>query len=185
MEVIRGGGAPDQTGGGTAWRGRGGPWRRRLGAYPTSSASNSAALAGHARLFIHPAYARLVNSEPYVKRLIPILIVLFVVALGGMRVRRALSGARRERRRAPSCGCRWSRRRSSASSRNRPRPLSLAEPSEMLQGQLENALPPLADRSRPPDSGHGPAGHGRRRGARASPTGSAATSTRFSGRASR
>ena len=46
---------------------------------------NSAALAGHARLFIHPAYARLVNSEPYVKRLIPILIVLFVVALGGMR----------------------------------------------------------------------------------------------------
>ena len=47
---------------------------------------NSAALAGHARLFIHPAYARLVNSEPYVKRLIPILIVLFVVALGGMRV---------------------------------------------------------------------------------------------------
>src|SRR5918995_1823505 len=46
---------------------------------------NSAALAGHARLFIHPAYARLVNSEPYVKRLVPILIVLFVVALGGMR----------------------------------------------------------------------------------------------------
>src|SRR4026208_121460 len=47
---------------------------------------NSAALAGHARLFIHPAYTRLVNSEPYVKRLIPILIVLFVVALVLMRV---------------------------------------------------------------------------------------------------
>src|SRR5436190_7853640 len=46
---------------------------------------NSAALAGHARLFIHPAYARLVNSEPYVKRLIPILIVLFVAALAVMR----------------------------------------------------------------------------------------------------
>jgi two-component system cell cycle sensor histidine kinase PleC len=43
------------------------------------------ALAGHARLFIHPAYARLVNSEPYVKRLIPLLIILFVLALGGMR----------------------------------------------------------------------------------------------------
>src|SRR4051812_45978344 len=46
---------------------------------------NRAALAGHARLFIHPAYTRLVNSEPYVKRLIPILIILFVAALGMMR----------------------------------------------------------------------------------------------------
>src|SRR5688500_17656422 len=44
-----------------------------------------AALAGHARLFIHPAYARLVNSEPWVKRLIPLLIVMFVAALGTMR----------------------------------------------------------------------------------------------------
>jgi two-component system cell cycle sensor histidine kinase PleC len=44
-----------------------------------------AALDGHARLFIHPAYTRLVNSEPYVKRLIPLLIILFVTALGGMR----------------------------------------------------------------------------------------------------
>ena len=61
-----------------------------------------AALAGHARLFIHPAYARLVNSEPYVKRLIPLLIILFVAALGAMRGRGALPGARRGRRRAPS-----------------------------------------------------------------------------------
>ena len=56
---------------------------------------DSAALAGHARLFIHPAYARLVKSEPYVKRLIPILIVLFVLALGADARRGALPGARR------------------------------------------------------------------------------------------
>ena len=46
---------------------------------------NRAALAGHARILIHPAYARLVTSEPYVKRLIPLLIILFVLALGIMR----------------------------------------------------------------------------------------------------
>ena len=36
-----------------------------LGAYPISSASNRAAASGHARLFIQPAYQRLVGSEPY------------------------------------------------------------------------------------------------------------------------
>ncbi len=44
-----------------------------------------AALLGHARLFIHPAYIRLVKTEPIVRRAIPILIVLFVAALGVMR----------------------------------------------------------------------------------------------------
>ncbi|WP_026381221.1 PAS domain-containing sensor histidine kinase [Afifella pfennigii] len=43
------------------------------------------ALAGHARLFIHPAYARLVQAEPLIRRLIPFLIVLFILALGLMR----------------------------------------------------------------------------------------------------
>ena len=46
---------------------------------------NRAALLGHARLFIHPAYIRLVQTEPIVRRAIPILIVLFVAALGMMR----------------------------------------------------------------------------------------------------
>ena len=43
---------------------------------------NRAALAGHARIFAHPAYARLVTTEPVVRFLIPVLIVLFVLALG-------------------------------------------------------------------------------------------------------
>jgi two-component system cell cycle sensor histidine kinase PleC len=46
---------------------------------------NRAALLGHARLFVHPAYIRLVQTEPIVRRAIPILIVLFVAALGLMR----------------------------------------------------------------------------------------------------
>ncbi|MHA1188987.1 MAG: hypothetical protein ACTSSQ_00790 [Alphaproteobacteria bacterium] len=43
---------------------------------------NRAALLGHARIFAHPAYARLVTTEPVVRFLIPVLIVLFVLALG-------------------------------------------------------------------------------------------------------
>ena len=78
---------------------------------------NSAALAGHARLFIHPAYARLVNSEPYLKRLIPILIILFVVALGAMRVV-ALYQARAEAENAADlrlvAGCEGGRQRARA-----------------------------------------------------------------------
>ena len=146
---------------------------------------NSAALAGHARLFIHPAYARLVNSEPYVKRLIPILIVLFVVALGVMRavaLYQARSEAQSERRASPVADRQGGRQRACADPACRSRS---TEPSETLQGQLENALPPLADRLGAPDPRHGPAGHGRRRGAARARIASAATSTRFSGRASR
>jgi len=104
---------------------------------------NSAALAGHARLFIHPAYARLVNSEPYLKRLIPILIVLFVVALGAMRVV-ALYQARVEAENAADLRLALVATAVVSELAQSGAPLSLAEPSEMLQGQLENALPPLA-----------------------------------------
>ena len=104
---------------------------------------NSAALAGHARLFIHPAYARLVNSEPYVKRLIPILIVLFVVALGVMRVV-ALYQARAETENAADLRLALVAKAIVSELAQSGTPLSLAEPSETLQGQLENALPPLA-----------------------------------------
>ena len=103
---------------------------------------NSAALAGHARLFIHPAYARLVNSEPYVKRLVPILIVLFVVALGGMRTV-ALYDAHAEAQ--ASAELRLSLiAKAVVSELSQAGPLQLTEPSETLQGQLENSLPPLA-----------------------------------------
>jgi two-component system, cell cycle sensor histidine kinase PleC len=103
---------------------------------------NSAALAGHARLFIHPAYARLVNSEPYVKRLVPILIVLFVVALGGMRAV-ALYDAHAEVQ--TSAELRLSLiAKAVVSELSQAGSLQLTEPSETLQGQLENSLPPLA-----------------------------------------
>lgn len=104
---------------------------------------NSAALAGHARLFVHPAYTRLVNSEPYVKRLIPILIVLFVVALGAMRVV-ALYQARTEAENAADLRLALVAKAVVSELSQTVAPLSLAEPSETLQGQLENALPPLA-----------------------------------------
>ena len=104
---------------------------------------NSAALAGHARIFIHPAYARLVNSEPYLKRLIPILIVLFVVALGAMRVV-ALYQARDEAENAADVRLALIAKAIVSELAQSGTPLSLAEPSETLQGQLENALPPLA-----------------------------------------
>jgi two-component system cell cycle sensor histidine kinase PleC len=52
---------------------------------PNFKRLNRAALLGHARMFVHPAYARLVTSEPFVRRLIPLLIVIFVMTLGVMR----------------------------------------------------------------------------------------------------
>ena len=52
---------------------------------PSFKRLNRAALLGHARMFVHPAYARLVTSEPFVRRLIPSLIVIFVATLGIMR----------------------------------------------------------------------------------------------------
>jgi two-component system cell cycle sensor histidine kinase PleC len=102
-----------------------------------------AALAGHARLFIHPAYARLVNSEPWVKRLIPILIVLFVAALGLMRGI-ALYNAHAEAEASAELRLALVAKAVAADLANAPLPVSLASPSEALQGQLENALPPLA-----------------------------------------
>jgi two-component system cell cycle sensor histidine kinase PleC len=104
---------------------------------------NSAALAGHARLFIHPGYTRLVNSEPYLKRLIPILIVLFVVALGAMRVV-ALYQGRAEAENAADLRLALVAKAVVSELAQSAVPLPLAEPSEMLQGRLENALPPLA-----------------------------------------
>ena len=100
------------------------------------------ALAGHARLFVHPAYARLVNSEPYIKRLIPVLIILFVAALGIMRGVALFEGrsdieASAEQRLALIAKAVTSELAEAGF-------LALGEASEALQGQLENALPPLA-----------------------------------------
>jgi two-component system cell cycle sensor histidine kinase PleC len=102
-----------------------------------------AALAGHARLFVHPAYARLVNSEPYVKRLIPLLIILFVVALGAMRGV-ALYQAHQQVELSAEQNLALLATAVTSNLAESVSAVSLAEPSEALQGQLENALPPLS-----------------------------------------
>jgi two-component system cell cycle sensor histidine kinase PleC len=113
---------------------------RRL---PDFQRFDRAALAGHARLFIHPAYARLVNSEPYVKRLIPLLIILFVLALGAMRGV-ALYQAHQQVELSAEQNLVLLATAVTSNLAESVAAVSLAEPSEALQGQLENALPPLS-----------------------------------------
>jgi two-component system cell cycle sensor histidine kinase PleC len=120
-----------------------GAFASAIGRIPQFGRIERAALAGHARLFVHPAYARLVAGEPYAKRLIPLLIILFVGALGAMRgvaLNQAHEEADLSARQLLSLAA-----RSVAAELAENPPISLAEPSEALQGQLENALPPLAE----------------------------------------
>jgi two-component system cell cycle sensor histidine kinase PleC len=42
-------------------------------------------LSGHAKLFAQPAYERLIGAEPFLKHLIPILIVAFLVVVATAR----------------------------------------------------------------------------------------------------
>ncbi|PHR17434.1 MAG: PAS domain-containing sensor histidine kinase [Hoeflea sp.] len=42
-------------------------------------------LSGHAKLFAQPAYDRLISAEPFLKRLIPVLIVAFLVVVAAAR----------------------------------------------------------------------------------------------------
>ena len=101
------------------------------------------ALAGHARLFVHPGYARLVNGEPYIKRVIPLLIILFVLALGIMRGV-ALVQARGEAEESAELRIALLAKAVARDLMDAGAPASLAQPTEALQGQLENALPPRA-----------------------------------------
>src|SRR5258705_9027787 len=43
-------------------------------------------ISGHARLLTRPAYERLVAAEPFLRRLIPVLIAIFLVIVGLTRV---------------------------------------------------------------------------------------------------
>src|SRR5688572_26480292 len=104
---------------------------------------SQAALAGHAGLFVHPAYARLVNGEPYAKRLIPLLIILFVLALGGMRAV-ALFQAHSAIEQNAATRLSLLAKSIAGDLADSTAAASLAEPSETLQGLVENALPPLA-----------------------------------------
>ncbi len=44
-----------------------------------------AAISGHAKLLAHPAYEKLLSAEPLLRRLIPILIVIFLLIVGAAR----------------------------------------------------------------------------------------------------
>lgn len=52
---------------------------------PGAKQASRRELSGHAKLFAQPAYERLIGAEPFLKRLIPILIVAFLVVVGAAR----------------------------------------------------------------------------------------------------
>ena len=52
---------------------------------PGAKRATGRELSGHAKLFAQPAYERLVGAEPFLKRLIPILIIAFLVVVATAR----------------------------------------------------------------------------------------------------
>jgi len=110
---------------------------------PSFKRLNRAALLGHARMFVHPAYARLVTSEPFIRRLIPLLIVLFVMTLGIMR-----GVALYEKRQAVEVDNQTIllliAKTVAASLADTASQIPQAMPSETMTGILANALPPNA-----------------------------------------
>jgi two-component system cell cycle sensor histidine kinase PleC len=110
---------------------------------PSFKRLNRAALLGHARMFVHPAYARLVTSEPFVRRLIPLLIVIFVMTLGIMR-----GVALYEKRQAVEVDSQTIllliAKTVSAGLAESAAQIPQAMPSETMTGILVNALPPNA-----------------------------------------
>jgi two-component system cell cycle sensor histidine kinase PleC len=59
----------------------GADYAREAGAKPAAGAG----MSGHAKLFAQPAYERLIGAEPFLKHLIPILIVAFLVVVAAAR----------------------------------------------------------------------------------------------------
>jgi two-component system, cell cycle sensor histidine kinase PleC len=111
--------------------------------FPDYRRLDRAALLGHARMFIHPAYARLVACEPLLRRLVPLLIVLFVLALGFMRVVALMEERRTVEERAKARVTLLAKATvTDLLDLQKRRPLSSAP--EALRGALINALPPRA-----------------------------------------
>mgnify|MGYP003824660529 CR=1 FL=1 len=48
----------------------------------STSGAASNAVGGYARIFSHPAYENLLSSEDFLRRLVPVLIVLFLAVVG-------------------------------------------------------------------------------------------------------
>jgi two-component system cell cycle sensor histidine kinase PleC len=55
------------------------------GRRPDAKRAQGRELSGHAKLFAQPAYDRLLGAEPFLKRLIPVLIVAFLVVVAAAR----------------------------------------------------------------------------------------------------
>ncbi|WP_417426316.1 PAS domain-containing sensor histidine kinase [Hoeflea sp.] len=52
---------------------------------PGAKRASGRVLSGHAKLFAQPAYDRLIGAEPFLKRLIPVLIIAFLVVVAAAR----------------------------------------------------------------------------------------------------
>jgi two-component system cell cycle sensor histidine kinase PleC len=52
---------------------------------PDAGRVSGRALSGHAKLFAQPAYDRLIDAEPFLKRLIPVLIIAFLLVVATAR----------------------------------------------------------------------------------------------------
>lgn len=50
--------------------------------FPRASSARKARIAGHAKLLAHPAYQQLLAAEPMLRRLIPVLIAIFLIIVG-------------------------------------------------------------------------------------------------------
>ena len=137
MELIRAWRLPNLCGenrGGLPWRGqrRHCRLRERITQNRPVGGPRRAGLSGHARLLAGPAYRKLLAAEPFLRRLIPILIAIFLLIVGlarfvelydlridretdarksiGMIVRilsDAFADAERSRPRAPTRSTRW------------------------------------------------------------------------------
>jgi two-component system cell cycle sensor histidine kinase PleC len=94
-------------------------------------------------MFVHPAYARLVTSEPFVRRLIPLLIVIFVTTLGVMRGLALYEKRQTVEADSQTALLLIAKSVSSELAKNAAQ-IPLAMPSETMTGILINALPPSA-----------------------------------------
>jgi two-component system cell cycle sensor histidine kinase PleC len=52
---------------------------------PDAGRASGRELSGHAKLFAQPAYDRLIDAEPFLKRLIPVLIIAFLLVVATAR----------------------------------------------------------------------------------------------------
>ena len=124
-----------------------------------------AAISGHAKLLARPAYQKLLAAEPLLRRLIPVLIAIFLVIVGLARFVE-LYQLKVEREHDARARCRHDRRdRGSRLRQGRSRPGEAACRGTTSSTRLPTALPRRRHRRRPAHLRHRPHRHGHRHGA--------------------